>query len=494
MATVLALAAVTGCSGDAKNESTPPADVPAGLDSFYGQKPTWKGCGDDFQCTTVQVPLDYSKPSGAKVGISLIRLPAQDKSARIGSLLTNPGGPGGSGIDFVRQAGRAFGDDLRRRFDIVGFDPRGVAASDPVRCNDGPQLDAFFATDASPDDQNETNTLGEQGKAFAERCRTKASSELPHVGTVNAARDMDVLRAALGDSKLTYYGASYGTYLGAFYAEQFPKNIRALVLDGAVDPQLSSTELLIEQAKGFETALRAFADDCVRSGGCPFGTTADTVITNIASFLAATDKKPLSSTRNSRKVTESLAVMGIARSLYVKEYWPVLRQSLIQAMQKGDGTYLLALADEMVERKEDGSYSNQTDANMAVNCVDKPNPPDLATYGKSAEEAKRVAPRFGPFVVWGGLPCVYWPVQIKQQSKPITAKGAAPIVVIGTIRDPATPYKWSQSLADQLSSGVLLTFDGDGHTAYLQGNSCVNEATDKYLVTTDPPKDGTTCR
>lgn len=207
---------------------------------------------------------------------------------------------------------------------------------------------------------------------------------------------MDVLRAALGDNKLTYYGASYGTYLGAFYAEQFPKNIRALVLDGAVDPQLSSTELLIEQAKGFETALRAFADDCVRSGGCPFGTTADTVIANIASFLAATDKKPLSSTRNSRKVTESLAVMGIARALYVKEYWPVLRQSLIQAMQKGDGTYLLALADEMVERKEDGSYSNQTDANMAVNCVDKPNPPDLATYGKSAEEAKRVAPDSAP--------------------------------------------------------------------------------------------------
>lgn len=173
-----------------------------------------------------------------------------------------------------------------------------------------------------PDDQNETNTLGEQGKAFAERCKTKATSELPHVGTVNAARDMDVLRAALGDNKLTYYGASYGTYLGAFYAEQFPKNIRALVLDGAVDPQLSSTELLIEQAKGFETALRAFADDCVRSGGCPFGTTADTVIANIASFLAATDKKPLSSTRNSRKVTESLAVMGIARALYVRSTGP----------------------------------------------------------------------------------------------------------------------------------------------------------------------------
>lgn len=179
MATVLVLAAVTGCSGDAKNESTPPADVPAGLDSFYGQKPTWKGCGDDFQCTTVQVPLDYSKPSGEKVGISVIRLPAQDKSARIGSLLTNPGGPGGSGIDFVRQVGRAFGDDLRRRFDIVGFDPRGVAASDPVRCNDGPQLDAFFATDASPTTRTRRTPLANRAKRSRSGARPRPPRSFP---------------------------------------------------------------------------------------------------------------------------------------------------------------------------------------------------------------------------------------------------------------------------------------------------------------------------
>ena len=493
VATVLVLATVTGCDGGDKNTSQA-ASVPTGLGQFYGQKPSWKGCGNGFECATVQVPLDYTKPSGEKVGISLIRLPAEDKSERIGSLLTNPGGPGGSGVDFVRQAARTFGSDLRRRFDIVGFDPRGVASSDPVRCNTGPQLDEFFATDASPDDPNETNKLGSESSAFAQRCKAKADSELPHVGTVDAARDMDVLRAALGDQKLTYYGASYGTYLGAFYAEQFPKNVRALVLDGAVDPKLSSTDLLIEQAKGFETALRAFADDCVKTGSCPFGNTPDAVIGQVSSFLTSTDEKPLSNTRDSRKVTESLAVMGIARALYVKEYWPVLRQALTQATQKGDGTLLLALADEMVERKANGTYSNQTDANMAVNCVDKPNPSNLAAYGKAAEQAKKVAPRFGPFVVWGGLPCVYWPSQTEQAPKPITAQGAAPIVVIGTIRDPATPYKWAQSLADQLSSGVLLTFDGDGHTAYLQGNSCITKATDDYLISTDPPKNGTTCR
>lgn len=490
VATVLALAA--GCSDSGGEEQTAPPPVPAGLESFYSQKPAWKDCDGGFECATVQVPLDYSKPSGDKVGISVIRLPAEDNSDRLGSLLTNPGGPGGSGVDFVRQAARAFGDDLRRRFDIVGFDPRGVAASDPVRCNTGAQLDDFFATDASPDDDQEIQALGTEGEEFAENCEAKAAAALPYVGTANAARDMDVLRAALGDDKLTYYGASYGTYLGAFYAEQFPKNIRAFVLDGAVDPTLSATDLLIEQAKGFETALRAFADDCVKAG-CPFGDSADAVIARISAFLAQTDKQPHTNTQDSRQVTESLAVMGMARSLYVKEYWPVLRQALTQAMQNSDGTMLLALADEMVERKPDGSYSNQTDANMAVNCVDKPAPPDLAAYGQAAAEAKKVAPRFGPFVVWGGVPCVYWPSQTDQQPKPITAKGAAPILVIGTTRDPATPYKWSENLADQLSSGVLLTFDGDGHTAYLQGNSCITRATDNYLITTDPPDDGTTC-
>lgn len=490
MATALALAAA-GCNGD--EDTASPSAVPAGLESFYEQKPSWKDCEDGFECTTVEVPLDYSKPSGDKLGISVIRLPAQDSSDRIGSLLTNPGGPGGSGVDFVRQVGRAFGADLRNRFDIVGFDPRGVAGSDPVRCNTGAQLDDFFSTDASPDDEQETRALGTEGEEFAQNCETKAADKLPHVGTVNAARDMDVLRAALGDDKLTYYGASYGTYLGAFYAEQFPKNVRALVLDGAVDPTLSSTELLIEQAKGFETALRAFAEDCV-ANGCPFGDSADAVVTRIGDLLDDIDKKPLTSTRDDREVTESLAVMGIARSLYVKEYWPVLRQALTKAINDSDGTILLGLADEMVDRKADGTYSNQTDANMAVNCVDKPTPQNLAAYGKAAAEAEKSAPRFGPFVVWGGVPCVYWPTQSAPEPKPLTANGADPILVIGTTRDPATPYKWSENLADQLSSGVLLTFEGDGHTAYLQGNACITNAVDDYLVTTDPPKNGTTCR
>src|SRR5690606_1685517 len=235
-------------------------------------------------------------------------------------------------------------------------------------------------------------------------------------------------------------------------------------------------------AKGFETALRAFAEDCV-ANGCPFGDSADAVVTRIGDLLDDIDKKPLTSTRDDREVTESLAVMGIARSLYVKEYWPVLRQALTKAINDSDGTILLGLADEMVDRKADGTYSNQTDANMAVNCVDKPTPQNPAAYGKAAAEAEKSAPRFGPFVVWGGVPCVYWPTQSAPEPKPLTANGADPILVVGTTRDPATPYKWSENLADQLSSGVLLTFEGDGHTAYLQGNACITNAVDDYLRT-----------
>ncbi|MEV5831025.1 alpha/beta hydrolase [Spirillospora sp. NPDC052242] len=488
----LTLVLATGCDGGA-DEAAMASRVPEGLGSFYDQRPEWRDCGGGFQCATVQVPLDYAEPGGEKIGIAVTRLPARNKSERIGSLLTNPGGPGASGIGFARQAAAAFGADLRARFDIVGFDPRGVGESGPVRCNTTAELDRFFATDSSPDDPAERTTLATRSEQFADTCGAKAKTTLPHVGTADAARDMDVLRGALGDDKLTYYGASYGTYLGASYAEQFPKNVRALVLDGAVDPRLSATDILVEQAKGFETAFRAFAEDCTATPGCPLGDSPDAAAKNLQKLLDETDNKPLTARGDSRKVTESLATMGIATALYAKNYWPTLREGLAQAMQKDDGTVLLALADQMVDR-ENGSYSNQTDANMAVNCVDKPNPPNVDAYAKAVAKAEKSAPLFGEFVVWGGLPCVYWPAKTDKAPAPATAQGAAPILVIGTTRDPATPYAWSERLADQLQSGVLLTLDGDGHTAYLQANPCISRATDNYLVTAQPPKAGTVCR
>ncbi|WP_018654619.1 alpha/beta hydrolase [Actinomadura flavalba] len=480
------LLVLAGCQGGGAPGS-------ASTPEFGAQDVSWKNCGDGFQCGTVEVPLDYARPGGDAIDIALIRLPASDSSRRIGSLFTNPGGPGGSGVQFVRQAARAFGADLRRRFDIIGFDPRGVGQSSPVRCLTGRQFDTFFGTDASPDDQAEINAFAAQSKGFADACRDRSGKLLPHVGTRDAARDMDVLRAAVGDEKLTYFGASYGTYLGAFYAREFPGKVRALVLDGAVDPKVSATDILVEQAKGFETALRAFVADCVPRAGCPLGSSAPAALNRVSELLTQADRAPLTNTRDSRRVTESWAVMGIATALYAKESWPYLRQALGQAIRDRNGTLLITLADTMVERDEKGEYSNQTPANMAVNCVDKPSPPDLAAYTRVAESTKTASPRFGPFVTWGGLPCTYWPTKPTETPGPIAAKGSPPILVIGTTRDPATPYAWSKSLAAQLDQGVLLTLNGDGHTAYLQGDPCITTATDRYLTTTRPPATGTTC-
>jgi pimeloyl-ACP methyl ester carboxylesterase len=497
-AVTVGIGTTSACAGTtkAKETTTPPPGSPPGLSSYYKQNPKWANCQGGFQCATVKMPLDYAKPgSDGDLKLSVIRLPAKNKSQRIGSLVTNPGGPGGSGVEFLRGNAMAFSQALRDRFDLVGFDPRGVGASNPVRCLDGKQLDRYFATDSSPDNQGEVDKLVQEGKEFAGGCQTKSARLLPHVGTVDAARDMDVLRAALGDKQLTYFGASYGTYLGAFYADQFPKNVRALVLDGAIDPKLSAEQVNLEQAKGFERALRAFAADCVRSGGCPLGNDTRSVLTKISTLLARTDKTPLKNgLGDGRVINEPMAATGIAAALYQKEAWPTLRLALNRAADGNDGTLLLKLADLLTERKEDGTYSNLMESNMAVNCVDKPFPADVATYAHDAASAKKAAPRFGPFIVWGSLPCAYWSTKTNEKPHALAAAGAKPILVVGTTRDPATPYSWAKGLASELQSGVLLSLDGDGHTAYLAGNRCIGQAVDRYLIQGVPPKKGTMCR
>jgi pimeloyl-ACP methyl ester carboxylesterase len=473
-----------------------PSGSPTDLQGFYQQKLGWADCKDGFQCTTVRVPRDYAKPGAGTLRIAVIRLPARDKAHRVGSLVTNPGGPGGSGVNFIRENARSLGTALQSRFDIVGFDPRGVGNSDPVRCLTSKQLDQYFATDSSPDDQREIADQVAVSKGFANGCQGKAGPELPYVGTVNAARDIDVIRAALGDKKLSYLGFSYGTYLGAFYADQFPKNVRALVLDGAVDPKLTADEVNVEQAKGFETALRAFATECVKMPDCPLGTgSVDAALDKVSALQKQTDTTPLKNlTGDGRQVKESLVTLGIATALYSKQSWPALKLALTRAIKEGDGTTLLKLGDILVERQPDGSYSNQTEANMAVNCIDKPYPSTVGAVQQVSDKAAKNSPRFAPFVIWGSLPCTFWPSKPKGEPKALSAAGAAPILVVGTTRDPATPYKWAQGLARELRSGVLLSLNGDGHTAYLQGNPCISQAVEKYLVNAAPPKDGTMCQ
>ncbi|MEO5875199.1 MAG: alpha/beta hydrolase [Streptosporangiaceae bacterium] len=481
-AVLVALTLSTACSttGQPNGPQPPPSQ---GTEQI-----AWSDCKGKFQCGTLKVPVDYANPAGDQFTLALIRLPATGR--RIGSLVTNPGGPGGSGIEFVRSTGNSFGKEIKQNFDIVGFDPRGVGKSDPIRCLSSGELDDFFAVDTSPDDATELDGIKSISKKFADGCRAKSAKLLPFVGTRNAARDIDAIRAAVGDEKLTYYGASYGTLLGAWYAEQFPQNVRALVLDGAVDPALTTSQTNIEQARGFETALRAFVADCAKATACPLGQNIDAGLTKISDLLTSVDRTPLT-TLGTRRLDESLLALGIATPLYQRDAWPLLQQALKQALA-GDGSTLLRFADLLVERGENGDYSNQSEANMAVNCVDKPSP-DPAGFAKDAAAAKKAAPRFGPFIVWSTLPCAYWPAKPTEEARPLKAAGAAPIVVVGTTRDPATPYQWAKNLAAELDSGILLSLNGDGHTAYLSGPPCIRTAIDTYLLTTKAPQDGTTC-
>ncbi|MBO4270838.1 alpha/beta hydrolase [Microbispora triticiradicis] len=502
-AAVIALLPVSACSARTPAPSSqqpgvtkalPAMRTPASeLRPFYEQRPDWSDCGDGFQCARIQVPLDYTKPSGERIELSAIRLPAS--GTRAGSLLINPGGPGGSGIQYARAAKSVVSERVREQYDVVGFDPRGVGESTPVHCMTGAQLDKYVGMDSSPDSPAEVTELDNASKQFAERCGAQSAHLLPHVGTADAARDMDVLRGVLGDAGLTYLGKSYGTYLGAMYAELFPKNVRALVLDGAVDPAMSAVKSNEVQAKGFEVALRAFAEDCFLDGACPFTSrTVDGAMKEISDLLARADRQPLKNDLgDGRVVNEAWTVLGIATPLYERTAWPQLRQALGQAMTHGNGTSLLRMADLLVDRRSDGTYSNQTEANMAVNCVDHRYPTSLDAYGKAADAAGKMAPHFGPFVMWGSLPCAYWPAKSAEADKPIKGAGAPPILVVGTLRDPATPYEWAQGLAKELTSGVLLGYDGDGHTAYRSGSTCVDTAVDDYLLTLRAPKNGTVC-
>ncbi|WP_424528071.1 alpha/beta hydrolase [Sphaerisporangium viridialbum] len=507
-ALVAAMLVASACSAkgaaehpkDGSSSVDPPAGAAAtqapsdALAPFYTQKIAWTPCKDNFQCGRLDVPLDYANPGGERIKISVVRLPATGAD-RVGSILLNPGGPGGSGIEYARAAKTVLSPAVLSRFDTVGFDPRGVGESSPVRCLSGAQLDKFIGLDGTPDNPAEVAALAKGAKEFAEGCEAKSAKLLPHVGTADAARDMDVLRAALGDKGLTYLGKSYGTYLGAVYADLFPKKVRALVLDGAIDPSLPPVpDINAAQARGFEVAFRSFLDDCFKESSCPFSSrNTDMALTQLSNLLQAADQHPLrNNTGDGRKIDESWTTLGIVTALYDKRSWPVLRAALGQAF-RGDGTTLLKLADILVDRHQDGTYSNQTEANMAVNCLDHPYPHKISAYEDAARAAQKESPHFGAYVMWGSLPCEYWPVKPTGVNKPLKAAGSPPIVVVGTQRDPATPYEWAKSLASELSSGVLLSYDGDGHTAYRTGSTCIDEAVDRYLISLTPPSKGTLC-
>ncbi|MGA4840467.1 alpha/beta hydrolase [Streptomyces sp. G45] len=497
---------VSGCSSGGSSTDVsmagPSSATPKQLERYYGQKPRWRECGaPGFECATLKAPRDYAKPDAGDVRLAVSRKRATGgERHRIGSLLVNPGGPGGSAVDYLQSyAALGYPGEIRARYDMVAVDPRGVARSEPVTCLDDRRMDAYTQTDTTPDDAREKTALVTAYKGFAKGCEKRARALLPHVSTVEAARDMDIARAVLGDEKLTYVGASYGTFLGATYAELFPGRVGRLVLDGAMDPSLSARRMNLDQTAGFETAFQSFAKDCVRRADCPLGrkSPADAG-KRLKAFFTSLDRAPIPAgdpgPAGGRKLGEALATTGVIAAMYDESAWPQLRDALSSAMRQQDGSSLLALSDSYYERDGDGRYANLMYANAAVNCLDLPpsfrGPRDVEA---DLPAFRKASPVFGEGLAWSALNCAYWPVKATGRPHRIKAEGAAPIIVTGTTRDPATPYRWAKGLASQLASARLLTYDGDGHTAYGRGSTCVDRTINAYLLHGKTPKTAKRC-
>lgn len=466
--------------------------VASDLSAFYEQQLQWSECGDDSdadRCTWVTVPVDYSDPSGDTLRLRVrFREPGSGQDGP--ALFINPGGPGASGVGYVEPFATQATERLTDTYGIVGFDPRGVGQSTPIECLSDEAFGDYVASDPDPDSPAEIQEFVAQIDKLGDACDANTGDLLGHVSTIEVARDLDVLRALFGEEKLDYYGASYGTRIGAVYAELFPENVGKLVLDGAVDPSLTGVELALGQAQGFEKALTSYVANCTESVVCPL----DRGLQTIDSLIDGLDAEPLP-TKGDRELTEALGFYGVAVTMYNRDFWPILTAALTSAIDDDNGTALLALADAYFQRQADGSYaSNSGQVSYAVNCLDEPSDVTVDEAQGMLDTFVEAAPTFGRVFGWSVLGCAGWPAEPANPPLTIDAAGAGPIVVVGTTRDPATPYEWAQGLAKQLESGVLVTRVGDGHTAYSTDNQCIDDAIDDYLLGVDVPEDGLVCK
>ena len=471
------------------------------LAKYENQKLDWATCYDDFECADLRVPINYADLKVGTFKIALLRYKAQDQKNRIGSLIVNPGGPGGSGVDYAYNAEFIFDPDVLDRFDIVGFDPRGVDRSAPIKCLNDQETDASYAADAKPDTEAELTQALAQAKEFIDKCQS-ANEYLNHYSTAEAARDMDILRAALGDKKLNYLGKSYGTYLGTLYAQFFPEKVGRMVLDGAVDPNISILEQNISQAKGFDDALGAFINNCAKEDDCPLPKNKQDATTKIISIFTSAALNPLprkTKVKNDdRAATESLIVLGTASALYDDvDGWPKLRTAISEALQVY-GDSFLDLVDQYTDRSPDGTYvSNELDSGAIIDCLDWP---DTRTIEETKGDAKRfsdAAPIFGPYLAYTNIACKYLTPPTKdkltRKTNKITSINTAPVIVIGTTRDPATPYEWAVGLSKIFTSSKLISLNADGHTGQGRGSACVDNAVDAYLLEGKSPKKNLNC-
>lgn len=491
---------IAGCSGgtddgadDEKDDGKASASAPTS--SAASQELDWGRCkatsegpapGDDWQCATLKVPLDYAEPDGATIGLALIRSRATgDADERVGSLLFNFGGPGGSGVSMLPSyAGLT--SELHKRYDLVSWDPRGVALSEGVRCRSDKEIQAGESVDATPDDTAEETVFFKDAADFGAGCEKDAGKLLSHVSTTETARDMDLMRQVLGDEKMHYFGISYGTELGGVYAHLFPGNVGRLVLDAVVDPTADTVGHAKNQALGFQRAL----DNYLQSTGQD----PEEGTRKIEKLLERIDAEPLATT-SGRELTQSLATTGIVLPLYSEQSWPTLTSAL-DAAEDGDGTELLALADGYNERDPSGHYGTTTHSQRVISCLDQKQRPTPEETKKLLPEFREISPVFGEFLGWDTAGwCHDWPVPGLTDSPEVSAPGAEPVLVVGNTGDPATPYEGARKMAGELGEGVgvMLTWKGEGHGAYGSGSRCVDSTVNAYLLDGTVPKDGKVC-
>ncbi|MFJ4815768.1 alpha/beta hydrolase [Streptomyces sp. NPDC088801] len=497
---VLLSTLLAGCGNDAQDEDLTRQELswkacPAPDEAQGGGAPPSPLPDDgEWQCATMRAPLDWGDPEGDTIGLELIRVRTTGtENERIGSLIFNFGGPGGSGVTSLPAFAEGYAT-LRTRYDLVSFDPRGVGRSDPVICANDQQLDAYFQQDATPDDAAERTELVENTKEFNDACEQNSEQILPHVRTTDAARDLDLMRQVLGDDRLHYFGISYGTELGGVYAHLFPKRVGRAVFDAVVDPTQDSEQGSLGQAKGFQLALDNFAEDCVsKTEECPIGDSAQDVKDRIARLLDDLDRKPIQGVFP-RQLTQTAATSGIAQALYSQDFWEFLTQGLEEAYD-GDGRILLLLSDSMNGRSENGEYSNITPANIAINCADDKPRYDTAYVERKLPGFRAASDLFGDYMAWSMLSCTDWAVEGAADHPDVSAPGAAPILVVGNTGDPATPYEGARAMANALGKGVgvELTYRGQGHGAYDSKNKCVQGAVNGYLLDGKVPPTGTVC-
>jgi len=490
IAATLALT-VSACGNSSSSSDTSVNPLNTSTD-FIVNSIEWTPCdgntNSEVECGNIEVPFDYADPDQGSFVLFVKKRSAASPADRIGSMMVNPGGPGFGGSSLADDAEYYFSQDLIDRFDIIAWDPRGTGESTPaVNCVD--TFDEYFGLDSPPETPEEKQALIDASQAFNDKCAENSGTILPYISTQASAQDINSLRLALGEEKVSYFGFSYGSELGTTWATMFPETVRAIVVDGAVDPNATSTQEGMNQAKGFEGQLSTFLKQCSERTTCEFhnGGKAEEAFDQLVLGIDAT---PLEVSKDRTPVTQGVLFTAVAQAMYSDYYWPQLSEAL-SAAQSGDGTGILQLYDDYYQRKEDGTYGNELEAFLAISCLDDPGASSVEDVDSHIEDFIAAAPRLGGNFAYG-YSCALWPV--KQAAKvTITGKGAGPIVVVGTTGDAATPLSSTRKMAQGLEQGILIVVDANQHTGY-GANSCVVKAVDDYLIKLTVPANETTCK